>query len=110
MRSGFVATCWWLWIVFVFTVGRLGEGPTEPVSYGLTLGTCNPTGLSHKALSCLELPTGIFAVSETQLTAAGAHQFRKDLRFHAGNRRLRLVHGEFAPTRSRSSSAEHGRG
>ena len=73
----------------------------------LTLGTFNPSGLAGKALSCLEVGAGVWGVAETQSTQSGFTQFQRDLHFQARsqNRRLRAVHGGFAPLRPGSQQA-----
>ena len=91
---------------------RFGEatnpGPPESalVDGVLHLGTCNPTGLRRKSQSFFELPTGIYAVAETQLNQPAFHGFKRDLAFQTREHRrdLRVVHGAFAPNRPRAST------
>ena len=82
-------------------------GPPSSVAMELNIGSINPTGLAGKAQSCLDLPAGIWGVAETQLTHGGFSQFRRDLQYHARsqNRRLRTVHGGYAPLRPGSQQA-----
>ena len=72
-----------------------------------TLGTCNPTGLSHKASHFGSLPGGLWGIAETQTTETGFRYFQNDLRIVARDqdRSLRAIHGAYAPPRSGSSSS-----
>ena len=67
---------------------RLGEakvpGPTlqEPPDAKWAIGAINPTGLAGKAVLFTDLPEGIYAISETHLTARGRTRFKQEL-WHA---------------------------
>ena len=103
---------WWLWIYVLCLVGRLGEasnpgpfscsGPTMDFN----LGTLNASGLAHKASHVGNLPPGLWGAAETQLTSHTARGFKRDLQFHTRpqNRRVRVLHGEYAPLRRNSST------
>lgn len=84
---------------------RIGEA-AHPGPESIVLGTSNPSGLSNKALSYLELDRGIWNVAETQLTDVGFHRFSKELRaFQQSERSVQIRHGAFAPPRARSTIA-----
>eukprot|EP00435_Cladocopium_sp_Y103_P012554 s2736_g3.t1 len=86
---------------------RIGEAahPGPPES-PLVLGLANPSGLTGKAQSFLDLPPGIWNVAETQATDVGFQRFVRELKaFQAPSRNLRAVHGAFAPPRAGSRVA-----
>ena len=98
-----------LWILCIFVFGRLGEaahpGPNDdvaiPPEHSFVLGTVNPTGITRKASSFLELPQGVWGIAESQATSTQFHSFRRELAFmtSASNRKIRTLHGAFAPPR-----------
>ena len=64
------------------------------------LGSFNPTGLNGKHGIVSELPRGLYAVSESHLTARGAELFRSGLHFVGAP--FRYFAGPPAPSRARS--------
>ena len=111
MRTCFFGRFCLLWILLL-SLCRIGEA-TNPGPYSdamgdgvLHIGTCNPSGLAHKSQSFYDLPLGIYAVAETQLSQPSFQTFKRDLSFCSRSlqRDLRIQHGAFAPCRPRSSA------
>ena len=117
-----------LWLLLIFIFGRVGEaqhpGPRHgddhfsvssesdledenPSTIPFFVGTCNSTGIAHKAASFLGLPCGVWGVAETQATANTFSSFKREFQFlgRRAHRRLRALHGEFAPLRPGSTHA-----
>ena len=122
VRTGFSGGfLFWIWLLCLLLCGRMGEatnpGPDNDAvpreydfvdaSSNLVLGTCNPTGIARRAVHLLELPRGVWGLSETQATKQTFDSFRKELRFEGRRqgRSMRAIHGAFAPLRSTSSTA-----
>ncbi len=94
---------------FVLRVGE-AKNPGPQFHNGLVLGAINPTGLTSKSCTLLELPRAhheIWGISESHLTCPGAKKFPRELRF----RKIGLNYhpGAPAPFRSNSFSATGGK-
>jgi len=78
---------------------RLGEaavpGPSQDPPLRWALGAINPTGLAGKAVLFTDLPAGIYAISETHLTARGKARFKQELWYAKSP--LALTTGHDAP-------------
>jgi len=89
---------------------RLGEaskpGPQQ-ANEGWAIAAINPTGLSGKAKQFSDMPAGIYAISETHLSARGQARFREEL-FHAKSS-LKLYPGYRAPLKKDSIQAVGGK-
>ena len=90
---------------------RLGEaskpGPGPPQTGDWVIAAVNPTGLSGKAKQFGDMPGGIYAISETHLSARGQARFREEL-FHAKSP-LKLYPGYRAPLKKDSIQAVGGK-
>ena len=98
--------CHWLFMWILLGFVRVGEAsnPGPPTSF--VVGVANPSGIGGKAQSFLELPAGIWNVSETQATDVGARRFANELRAcQQPLRHLNFAHGAPAPLRSGSTYA-----
>ena len=117
---------WLFWFILVFLIPfadgfRFGEalhpGPchssfdvgSHPFDdgYRIALGTANVAGLSNKVSVVMDLPPGIWGLTETHLTAPGFRAVRKAFRAESKqhDRNLRLAFGAPAPSRSLGSVA-----
>eukprot|EP00438_Fugacium_kawagutii_P009705 Skav211708 [mRNA] locus=scaffold2852:32753:42021:+ [translate_table: standard] len=84
---------------------EFGEA-AHPGPNPLVLGTANPSGISGKTLSFLDLDRGIWNIAETQATDVGFRRFDRELRaFQQPGRSIQARHGAFAPPRARSQFA-----
>ena len=101
----------------LFIFGRVGEatnpGPSfepvegeQPDTMPVWLGCFNPSGLTSRATSFLELPQGVWGSAETQLSQHTFNTFRRDLRSQAKTlgRSSNIIHGGFAPLRPGSET------
>ena len=90
---------------------RVGEaskpGPGPASQEGWTIAAINPTGLAGKAKQFCDMPKGIYAISETHLSARGQARFREEL-FHAKTK-LKLYPGYRAPLKKDSIQAVGGK-
>ena len=79
----------------------------DTTSCPLHIGTFNPTGISKKTASVLDLPCGVWGMAETQATKQTFTNFCKDIKFQGKlqSRTIRSLHGAFAPLRSSSATA-----
>lgn len=81
---------------------RVGEaavpGPVEVPCWGL--GSTNPTGIAGKASQYKDLPDGIYAVSESHLSARGRSRFAREL--HGQSSRFKFCGGYDAPLKRQS--------
>eukprot|EP00438_Fugacium_kawagutii_P023471 Skav220967 [mRNA] locus=scaffold1928:399017:402731:+ [translate_table: standard] len=86
---------------------RVGEACNPgPVSRDFVIGIANPSGVTGKTHSFLELDRGIWNIAETQCTDRGFRSFEKEIRaFQSPDRRLQVAHGAFAPPRHNSNIA-----
>ena len=102
-----------MWSILLLSfVIRIGEAknPGPGCHNGLVLGAINPTGLTSKSCTLMELPRAhheIWGVSESHLTCPGVRKFQRELRF----RKIGLNYhpGAPAPFRSNSFSATGGK-
>ena len=119
----FPGSCWLFWIFFVlclpFADGfRFGEashpGPVSPTAsassepcYRLAIGTANVAGLSNKVGMVMDLPPGIWSLTETHLTEPGFRFIRKAFAAHGkdSQRSIRLQFGAPAPSRTVDSQS-----
>ncbi len=84
---------------------RIGEAKVPgPL---LKLGAMNPTGLAGKGAQCSSLEHGVFAVSETHLTAVGCTRFATELRCNQSQ--FKFCPGAPAPPKSNSLMSTGGR-
>ena len=89
---------------------RVGEASTPgpvPGQSEWSVAAINPTGLAGKARQFSDLPVGIYAVSETHLSARGQARFKEEL-FHAKTG-LKLYPGYRAPLKKDSIHAVGGK-
>ena len=93
--------------MLVFMFCRLGEARNPGPFEEFTIGAANPAGLLHRAPCLLELPRGVWHLSETQLSEVGVSTFRQSLGACSNSvgRSLRCVPGHPVPTRSHDSDA-----
>lgn len=80
---------------------------SEAGSHLVCIGTANVAGLSNKVELTSTLPSGLWGLTETQLTVGGQRRVRNTFRQYAADRhaRLRVVLGAGAPARSLNSDA-----
>ena len=92
---------------FASTPVRVGEASNPGPPGIISIGSSNPGGLRGKEDLLLEWGPGIWALSETQLSAVTQVTCSKTLRFKAKElqRNLRIHHGAPAPLRTSSSWA-----
>lgn len=62
---------------------RIGEAKVPGPSW--SLGAINPSGVLNKVPDLVDLPRGIYALSETALTKPGELKIRRELRYHDGS-------------------------
>ena len=90
---------------------RLGEaskpGPSPSPTGDWVIAAINPTGLAGKAKQFSDMPGGIYAISETHLSARGQVRFREEL-FHAKSH-LKMFPGYRAPLKKDSIQAVGGK-
>ena len=84
---------------------RIGEAkvPGPP----MTIGAINPTGWAGKGAQCSSLQQGVFAVSESHLTAVGCTRFATELRCNQSSQKF--CPGAPAPSKSDSVMSTGGR-
>ena len=108
-RQPLVSVRWvshWFFVLLSCLFLRVGEATNPGPPMDFALGVANPSGLSHKEFSFLELPVGIWNVAETQASETTFRRFARALRSHQGtHRNLSVHHGEFAPLRVGSTFA-----
>ena len=78
---------WWPRILLGYLVLLLSFRFGEAAHPGPVVGTVNPTGLLGKAALFQQLPQGIYGICESHLSAAGLHQFRRELAIHGSQMR-----------------------
>ena len=85
-------------LVHVIKDKRIGEAdkPGPQSSQAWAIAAINPTGLAGKAQQFKDLPPGIFAISESHLSARGQVRFREEL-FHSKTG-LKLYPGGTCPS------------
>ena len=86
---------------------RIGEAKVPGPSSSWALGCLNPNSLLGKAHQVAALPMGIFAVSESSLTAPGVARCQQELK--RVNPEFRYLAGSPAPPRSEKSHAIGGK-
>ena len=104
MRWGGLHLIFW---IFAFCL-RLGEAahPGPHTESPFVIGLANPSGITGKAQSFLDLAPGVWNIAETQATDVGFQRFVRELTaFQAPSRSLRAAHGAFAPPRAGSRVA-----
>ncbi|CAE7393753.1 Pol [Symbiodinium sp. CCMP2592] len=80
--------------------GPVNSAGPEASDSQFVIGAVNPTGLNGKHGVLSDLPRGLFAISETHLSARGVELFRSGLHFAKSH--FRYVAGPPAPARARS--------
>ena len=85
---------------------RIGEAASPGPAF--TVGAINPTGLLHKVSQLQMLPSrSIWGVSETHLTSAGLHHFRRELALHKSPLKCYASHA--APPLSKATGSIGGK-
>ena len=104
----------WLqfWFVCLAIMGtfRIGEAanPGPSTDGAFTVGAINPTGLLNKVSQLQTLPSrSIWGVSETHLTSAGLHHFRRELTLHKSSLKCYASHP--APPLSKATGSIGGK-
>ena len=77
----------WPRTILVYLVLLLSFRFGEAANPGPIIGTVNPTGLLGKAATINQLPTGVYSICESHLSAIGLHQFRRELAIHGSQMR-----------------------
>ena len=80
---------------------------SQPCGFRLAIGTANVAGLSNKVSAVMQLPPGVWSLTETHLTDPGSRSIRKAFAAQSKltQRMIRLHFGAPAPSRTIDSSA-----
>ena len=86
---------------------RIGEASTPGPSDQWGLGVVNVNGIQGKAAQFSDLPSGIYAVSESHLTTPGCHRFKNEIR--SNKLQMQWTGGAPAPFKGKSIASIGGK-
>ena len=86
---------------------RIGEASTPGPENKWGLGAVNVNGIQGKACQFVDLPSGIYAVSESHLTTPGSHRYKDEIR--SINLPMQWTGGAPAPFKGKSISSIGGK-